>query len=186
MFRILTNERSCWLGSVPNPYPAVLALVLFELLSGGDLAFGSKWVFMPSRFSHSPDGSTRVVQYAPEPVVILPQDPTYTQSGFRHTEMQLRAGRSADRIHIVQTWGLGPYIRPYGEWEYPFRAGATPFGPWGNPGGPWTTPFGAWVNPYGLGQLPTPPWYLYWPWPYPIPWAFPAWPGGSTPGAGTP
>ncbi|MCS7237521.1 MAG: hypothetical protein NZ899_04540 [Thermoguttaceae bacterium] len=134
------------------------------------MALASKWVFLPSRFSHTPDGSARVVQYAPEPTVVLPQDPTYAQSGYRHVEMYLRGDRSADRLHVVQTWGLGAYIRPYGEWEFPFRPGATPFGPWGNPSGPWTTPFGAWINPYGLGQLPSPPWYLYWPWANFFPW----------------
>jgi len=57
---------------------------------------------------------------------------------------------SADRLHVVETWGAGDAIRPYGEWLFPYRAGATPYGPWGNPQGPWTMPFDSWVNPYGL------------------------------------
>jgi hypothetical protein len=59
----------------------------------------------------------------------------------------------------VQTWGQGTAIRPYGEWEYPYRAGATPYGPWGNPQGPWTLPFDSWQNPYGLNRGP-----YYGPW----------------------
>lgn len=160
-------------------------LVAFAVSTG---AFGSQWVFMRSSYSHSADGSRRVVQYAPEPTVVLQHDPTFLRSGFRHSEMHLRSGRSADRFHLVETWGQGAYVRPYGEWEYPFRAGATPFGPWGNPQGPWTTPFGAWVNPYGLGQLPSPPWYLYWPGggPYLMPGPVLVLPGGTPPGGGSP
>ncbi len=148
----------------------------------------SKWVFLRSPYSHSPDGSDRVVQFQPVPTVILPHDPTYIQSGFRHREMHLRAGRSADRLHVVETWGMGAYIRPYGEWEFPYRAGATPFGPWGNPQGPWTLPFDSWVNPYGLGQLPSPPWYLYGPWIpiYPVIPLGPAMPGGGSGSSGNP
>lgn len=101
-------------------------------------------------------------------------DPTYMQSGYRHYRSSIRVGGSADHVHVVQTWGLGELIRPYGEWLYPFRAGATPFGPWGNPQGPWTTPFGSWINPYGLGQLPNPPWFFP---PYPVPYPVPYAPG---------
>lgn len=168
-------------------FPVVLTLFTLGVSTGMPAA-ASQWVFMRSTYSHTADGASRVVQHTPEPTILLPRDPTFVQSGFRHSEMHLRAGRSADRLHMVQTWGVGAYIRPYGEWEYPFRAGATPFGPWGNPQGPWTTPFGAWVNPYGLGQLPSPPWYLYWPGmvPYPYPGPIVIVPGGPSPGGSGP
>jgi hypothetical protein len=148
--------------SLPDPWMLLVLLLVVGWL--GSSAQASQWVFLPSRYSHTPDGTQRAVQYAPEPTIVVPEDPTYVRSGFRHHEMHVRVGRSADRVHVVETWGMGAYLRPYGEWEYPYRAGATPFGPWGNPQGPWTPPFGAWVNPYGLGQLPSPPWYLYGPW----------------------
>jgi hypothetical protein len=95
-----------------------------------------------------------VNQYQPEQTPIARTDPTYQESGYRHNHVAIRAGGGEDHLHVVQTWGQGESIRPYGEWEYPFRAGATPFGPWGNPQGPWTLPFDSWQNPYGLGQLP--------------------------------
>jgi len=130
-------------------------------------AVGSTWMFSPSYFSHEPLSGQRAVQFAQEAAAYRRDDPTYMQSGYRHNRSSLRGvAGSADHTHIVETWGLGEAIRPYGEWLFPFRAGATPFGPWGNPSGPWTSPFGSWMNPYGLGKLPHPPW-PHWPVPYP-------------------
>lgn len=123
----------------------------------------ASWIFRAAKYSHDPTGGRRVDQYAPKAPAYARNDPTYFESGYRHTRSTIRgAGGSVDRMHIVQTWGAGEAIRPYGEWLFPFRAGATPYGPWGNPGGPWTLPFGSWVNPYGLGRLPHPPW-PHWP-----------------------
>jgi hypothetical protein len=142
----------------------LLALSIFAIIpaarAGSDISDDfcfaddeSSWIFQPSYFSHDPASGTRVAQYIPEPVSFARDDPTYLESGYRHDQQILRGpDGSADRIHIVQTWGMGEFIRPYGEWEFPFRAGATPFGPWGNPQGPWTMPFDSWQNPYGLLQ----------------------------------
>ncbi len=141
----------------------LLAVVLLSLLGGTARADGS-WIFQPSTYSHDPQTGTRVTQYQAEPPVYGPADSTYQQSAYIHKRTALwGVDGSVERRHYVETWGAGEAIRPYGEWEYPFRAGATPYGPWGNPSGPWTTPFGSWVNPYGLGRLPTPPWYPWYP-----------------------
>jgi len=122
------------------------------------------WIFRPSTFSHDAASGRRVAQFQPEATAYYRFDPTYQESGYRHIRSALRGpDGSYDYQHIVQTWGLGQLIRPYGEWEYPYRAGATPYGPWGNPGGPWTLPFDSWVNPYGLGKLPNPPWSPWYP-----------------------
>jgi hypothetical protein len=118
----------------------------------------ASWIFRPSYYSHSPETGDRVVQYQEEQPVYARVDPTYQESGYRHIESNIQVGNSADHFHVVQTWGQGDQIRPYGEWQFPFRAGATPYGPWGNPQGPWTLPFDSWRNPYGLGQLPRGPW----------------------------
>ncbi len=133
---------------------------------------GPSWIFAPSFYSHDPETGRRVVQYAPLPTVYPPYDPTYQESGFHYTQEILRGPNgSIDAMHLIQSWGRGDQIRPYGEWEYPYRAGATPYGPWGNPQGPWTLPFDSWVNPYGLGRLPNPPWPV---WPnYPTPYQVP-------------
>jgi hypothetical protein len=112
------------------------------------------WVFRPTQNTHAPATGQRVAQYAKEEAKQVRFDPTYQQSGYRHSRSGFAFGGIYDYMHIVETWGQGESIRPYGEWLFPYRAGATPYGPWGNPQGPWTTPFGAWSNPYGLGRLP--------------------------------
>jgi hypothetical protein len=135
----------------------VLVTALAALAPACAAAAGS-WIFQPSYYSHSPETGERVAQYRLEDPAIARVDPTYQESGYRHVETSLRVGNSADHSHIVQTWGQGDNIRPYGEWEFPYRAGATPYGPWGNPQGPWTLPFDSWQNPYGLmrqQQFPT-------------------------------
>ncbi len=124
---------------------AAVSLVLL----GATAALGADWIFAPSRYSHDPATGERVVQYEAPPPARIPNDPTYVESGYRHRRSGLQVGGSYDYQHIVETWGEGELIRPYGEWLYPYRAGATPFGPWGNPQGPWTLPFDSWVNPYG-------------------------------------
>lgn len=158
----------------------LLALAAFSPAGAG--ASEASWIFRPSHYTHDPKSGERVTQYAKEAPAYKPDDSTYEQSAYRHSRSSLRVGDSYDYLHLVETWGRGETIRPYGEWLYPYRAGATPFGPWGNPQGPWTTPFGAWVNPYGLGQLPIPPW---------SPWGYApnrVWPGtaGSVPPAAAP
>lgn len=153
-----------------------LALAVATLITAArPLAGEESWIFRPSTFSHDPSTGQRVAQFMPERVSYRREDPTYMESGYRHVHAGLRgADGSYDHTHVVQTWGLGWLIRPYGEWEYPYRAGATPYGPWGNPSGPWTLPFDSWVNPYGLGRLPHPPWSPWYPWPY--------WPPAPHPG----
>jgi hypothetical protein len=120
----------------------------------------SSWIFHASYFSHDPQSGERVAQYAESPTSYLRDDPTYLESGYVHNQdFIFGADGSANRMHVVQTWGKGELIRPYGEWAFPYRAGATPYGPWGNPQGPWTMPFDSWQNPYGLMQhLPNQSW----------------------------
>lgn len=136
----------------------VLAMGLAVCGLAGNAFAESSWIFRPAEYSHDRETGARVTQFAAPAPAIFRGDPTYQQSAYRHNESSIRVGNSADHFHVVETWGEGDSIRPYGEWLYPFRAGATPYGPWGNPQGPWTTPFGSWSNPYGLGQLPIPPW----------------------------
>jgi len=110
----------------------------------------ASWIFRPSTYSHDPRTGKRVHQFARKQPAYKRSDSTYFQSGYRHRRWTLRGpDGSADRLHIVDTWGAGEAIRPYGEWQYPYRAGATPYGPWGNPQGPWTMPLDSWSNPYG-------------------------------------
>lgn len=155
-------------GRKIDPVCAILlaALTFIGCVSyTGTAAASDSWVFRQGYFSHQADGS-RATQYTPLPNPEVPYAPNYMVSGYRHTRSTIRGNESYDHLHVVKTWGRGEFIRPYEEWEFPFRPGATPYGPWGNPGGPWTLPFQSWVNPFALGQLPNPPWGYYPPYPY--------------------
>ena len=125
-------------------------------------AASPSWIFRPSYYSHSPATGERVVQFAPPEPAYVRVDDTYMESGYRHNQRVMRGlDGTADRTHIVQTWGNGDSIRPYGEWEYPFRPGATPYGPWsyapgaGNPPyyQPWAGPYGPAPAPYSPGMV---------------------------------
>jgi hypothetical protein len=138
-----------------------VALSAFALASCSPAAAQS-WIFQRSTYSHDPATGERLIQYRHEKRSYLRDDDTYLESGYRQIHVGLLgADGSYDHTHVVQTWGLGELIRPYGEWQFPYRAGATPFGPWGNPSGPWTLPFDSWQNPYGLGKLPNQPYGPY-------------------------
>lgn len=128
--------------------------------TANSVAEAQSWVFRPSYFSHAAQGE-RVAQFQQEPAIAPPFAPNYLVSGYRHTRSTIRGAESYDHLHVVRTWGLGEFLRPYEEWEFPFRPGATPYGPWGNPQGPWTLPFDSWRNPFGLGRLPGLPWWLW-------------------------
>jgi hypothetical protein len=154
------------------------------LLLVASTAAAESWIFRPSAYSHEPSTGVRVAQFMPERQPYYRADSTYMESGYRHQRSAIRGpDGSYDYQHIVQTWGLGELIRPYGEWQFPYRAGATPYGPWGNPSGPWTLPFDSWNNPYGLGKLPTPPWFPWFPTPTPF-GPNPGMPGQGNPGHG--
>lgn len=127
-----------------------LAPILGTLLAAS--AVEGSWIFRSSYYSHDPQTAERVSQFAQsEPSYSRVGTEGYLQSGYRHNRTTLWAGRGgSDNVHVVETWGEGDRIRPYGEWLFPYREGATPYGPWGNPQGPWTLPFDSWSNPYGL------------------------------------
>ncbi|MFZ5831295.1 MAG: hypothetical protein ACOY3P_14485 [Planctomycetota bacterium] len=164
--------------------PHIFFLALLAATAVAPAVRAEGWIFRPSTFSHDPQSCLRVAQYAAPPTPYRRVDPTYVESGYRHNRSALRgADGSYDYQHTVQTWGLGELIRPYGEWQFPYRAGATPYGPWGNAQGPWTLPFDSWRNPYGLGRLPRSPWYLFSPYDSPLsgPWTGTL-PPGTLPG----
>jgi hypothetical protein len=169
----------------------MLAAFFTALIASTAAAAKTQWAFKPSYYTHDPDDGQRVAQYSPGEKAYAEID-NFRRSGYRQQRIRLQSpGGSADNIHMVETWGEGEFIRPYGEWLYPYRAGATPYGPWGNPQGPWTMPFESWVNPYGLGRMQNQSW-PYWsnygaaypaqnpyPGPVPMPPAAPAYGGGS-------
>ncbi len=107
-----------------------LALVGLFVLAPSLAACADEWVAAPSTYTHDPRTGERVNQYSPiGPVYWYPRR---TQSGYRHIQSVIRAGDSADYLHIVEEWGDRP-VRPYGEWQYPFRPYSVPYQLWGPP-----------------------------------------------------
>jgi hypothetical protein len=102
------------------------------------------WMFLPAYYTHSPVTGQRVAQYEPERPSYVVVDPTYQESGYRHEFYAV----GNEVSNVVKTWGAGTAIRPYGEWEYPYRPGATPYWSWGN--SLWAQPYGSWQSPYGF------------------------------------
>ncbi|MCG8583398.1 MAG: hypothetical protein MI757_01635 [Pirellulales bacterium] len=82
-------------------------------------------LFDRSYFTHKPHSDERVAQYMPEQPAYRTEG-YYERSAFRYTQSTIGRGRNADRLNVVETWGRGAEIRPYGEWERPFRRGAQP------------------------------------------------------------
>ena len=128
---------------------------LAALAPSGARAEETSWIFSRSAYTHSPATGQRIAQYRPEQPSCLRYDDTYQESGYRHNLITIGSGSNADRTNIVQTWGLGLAIRPYGEWEYPYRPFATPYtyGGYGGFPNPGMTPYNAWQNPYAAGVM---------------------------------
>lgn len=130
---------------------------MFAAIAGVALAARAEasWIFRKSYYSHDPATGERVAQYArPEPAYVPPQD-NYRQSGYRHIRNSLRVGGSADNLHVVQTWGEGENIRPYGEWQFPYRPFATPYnGVWPYPPPLYWGGYPGMVPPVYPGQYP--------------------------------
>lgn len=90
---------------------------------------GADWITAPSYYTHDPQLSTRVDQYTPIGPFYTFARTDYLQSGYRQTRSTIRAGQSMDQMHIVEEWGRP--VRPYGEWQFPFRPYSVPYQLWG-------------------------------------------------------
>ena len=107
-------------------------------------AFAADWVAAPSYFTHEPETGARVAQYAQHQPVFYVFDPTYVRSGYHHTRSTIRVGQTFDHLHLVEEWGRP--VRPYGEWQFPYR--------------PYSVPYPLWGPPFA-GLTIVSPWHLY-------------------------
>ena len=111
--------------------------VLLLTLTLGILAYSTAnatdWILATSYYSHDPQTGRRVTQYAPTARVFVEVRADYVRSGYRHTESRIQVGGSADRLHMTEEWGRP--VRPYGEWQFPYRPYAVPYDFWGPPYG---------------------------------------------------
>jgi hypothetical protein len=116
------------------------------------------WFTAGSYYTHNPQDNTRVHQYAARPVVHHTPDPF--MSVYRQQRSSVTVGGSSDHYHKV--YQFGQTVRPYGEWERPFRPYSVPYSDWA-----YGSPFGHLSNPprtnpmlpspiYAPGFLPSP------------------------------
>ncbi len=118
-------------------------------------AAAADWMFEQSTFSHNPQTGERVTQYARPAPAFAPNRPDYLESGYRHSTSSIVTPLGADHTHIVEEWGRP--VRPYGEWQFPYRPYSVPYPQWGPqfgwggyfPYAPYGQPYGA--GPYGGG-----------------------------------
>jgi len=116
---------------------ALLLLVLIQINSVRasdccDVApDATDWLTLPSTFTHDPKNGQRVSQYAAIESPTAPMPPNFLSSGYTHTRSNLNFRGSQDNYHRVETWGAP--VRPYGEWQRPFRPYSVPYDLWGAP-----------------------------------------------------
>ncbi len=108
-------------------YFAVLLSIVTSISTASD------WLTLPSTYSHDVVTGQRVSQFAPIELPTATTVQNFRTSGYTHTRSRLSFGGSNDNYHRVETWG--DPIRPYGEWQRPFRPGSVPYDLWGPPFG---------------------------------------------------
>ena len=104
------------------------------------------WISDPSYYTHSPQSGTRVAQYAPIGPFFVEPRPDYMESGYHQERSSIRVGDSTDNYVRMTRWGEP--VRPYGEWQFPFRPYSVPSHLWAAPYGD----YGYYLGPY-YGQI---------------------------------
>jgi hypothetical protein len=105
-------------------------ILILQLMLVASLAAAEDWLTRPGRFSHD-DYGARVTQYAPIAAPAVPSASNFISSGYTHTTSSLNFGGSSDNYHQVEEWGAP--VRPYGEWQFPYRPFSTPYSNWAPP-----------------------------------------------------
>ena len=118
----------------------LIAAIATLFVASPETIQATDWISDPSFYTHSPTTGHRVSQFTPiGPFYIFPR-PDYIESGFAHERSSLRVGDSADNYVRISRWGEP--VRPYGEWQFPYRPYSVPYDLWGAPFGPFG--FGPW------------------------------------------
>jgi hypothetical protein len=148
-----------------TPCRAIFGLCVLALVCFPDttvLAQGHDWLTAGSYYTHNPQTKQRVHQFAA--VTAVPHTPDPFMSVYRQQRSSITVGGSSDHYHKV--YQFGEVVRPYGEWERPFRPYSVPFSDWA-----YGSPFGHLANPPRTNPLLPPPIYTpgFFPNPYPVP-----------------
>ena len=144
--------------------------VLSGLLAPVAQASDVSWIFRPGYYTHSPATGQRVAQYEPERPSIVPTDPTYQESGYRHQtcaswhrlaepRADLGRGHSNPALWRVgvslsrrgnAVWSLGQSTRPldaaFDSWQNSYGMNRQPYGY-----GAFISGYGASISGYGPG-----------------------------------
>ena len=108
---------------------AILSILFLSVATSNTIA--SDWLTMPSTYSHDAITGQRVSQYKQIEIPTTSTVPSFRTSGYTHARSRIAFGGSIDNYHQVETWG--PPVRPYGEWQRPFRPFSVPYSMWGPP-----------------------------------------------------
>lgn len=110
-------------------WPVTVVTIAALCVSAGS-ASGGDWLTHPSTFTHAPSG-VRVSQFAPVDAPPLNDQSQLVTGGYTNYRSTIQYAQTADNYHRVNQWGAP--VRPYGEWNYPFRPYSVPYAAWGPP-----------------------------------------------------
>lgn len=109
---------------------AVALLVLWSTFASlTNYLLADDWMTWASTYTHEPMHGQRIDQYAVPVQPVVPHDPSFQRSGYRHYRSTLQGGDSSDNMHVVEQWGA-PVV-PYEQWRFPFRPYGVPYDAWG-------------------------------------------------------
>jgi len=152
------------------------AMLFFVALGNPTHVLGQDWMTRGSYYTHNPKTKKRVNQYAPEPNVVHTPNPY--KRVFRYSRSRLQVDGSFENYHTVEAFG--GVVRPYGEWQRPFRPYSVPYSDWA-----YGSPFGYLAYPRRTNPSLPPGVYgpSFFPYqPFGIPSGLPGTPGVGFPG----
>ncbi len=103
------------------------------------------WMTWASTYTHDPQTSQRIDQYALAEQPMGPGPSAVQRSGYRNYRSTLQAGQSTDNFHVVEEWGQ--QVVPYEQWRFPYRPYGVPYGAWGP-----QAPYGIFNGQVGYGN----------------------------------
>lgn len=109
----------------PHAFAMTVACFLFPIGASN----AADWIASPSFYTHSPETGGRTDQFRADTVVMAPAEDPNSRGVYRHYRSSLRVPGFADNLHVVDRSGFE--VRPYGEWQFPYRPYSVPYYQWG-------------------------------------------------------
>lgn len=105
---------------------SLFTILLVGTIGIQETVIGQDWMNRGSYYTHNPKTKKRVHQFAPDPKVAHTPNPY--KRVFRYTRSRLQVGGSFENYHSVEAFG--GVVRPYGEWQRPYRPYSVPYSDW--------------------------------------------------------